>query len=67
MICYFVFILNLTPKASDAALALYLLHGKDILAHNFDTSFLYYNSNKPGLEEQPSKLQPLSKAHPPHH
>lgn len=46
--------------APDAALALYLLHEKDVLAHTLDTPFLSYNSNKPGSEEQLSQLIKLT-------
>lgn len=46
--------------ASDAGLALHLLHEKDVFAHNLDNQFLYYNSSKPGLEEQISQFIKLT-------
>lgn len=50
------FHLGPSVAASNAPLALYLVHGKDVLAHNPNTPFLYYNFNKPGSEEQLSQF-----------
>lgn len=58
----FLLCFHLEPyvTASDAGLALYLLYEKNVLAHNLDTPFLYYDSSKPGSEEEISQFIKLT-------
>lgn len=46
----FLLCFHLEPYVT-AGLALYLLYEKNVLAHNLDTPFLYYDPSKPGSEE----------------
>lgn len=47
---------DLEPYMKGPPLALYLLQSEDVLAHNLDTPFIYYNSNLPGSEQILSQI-----------
>ena len=51
---------DLEPFMAGPPLALYLLQGEDVIAHNLDTPMIYYNSNLLGSEQILSQLIQLT-------